>query len=144
MKAIGWRGWLVALAIFVLGAGVGVTSTVMVGKRMLRHLLQAPVDARGPADRAAARAAADLTTELGLTPEQSQRVQQILEDSARSLKTIRRQAVIEAARELRASSARIAAELPPEKRAGFYRVIGQRFRRLGLAPSPEQPPPKSP
>lgn len=138
MNRIGWRGWLVAFAIFGLGLAVGVSGTVVVGKRMLRQMLVAPADATGPADRAAARIAAELNTSLKLTPDEAQRVQQILEDSARTLKTIRRRAALAAGLELRSSAGRIAVVLPPDKRAEFYRLIAQRYERLGL-PAPSAP-----
>lgn len=140
MNRIGWRGWLVATAIFALGAGFGVTATVVVGKRIIRQLLLAPAEATGPADRAAARVAADITEALHLTPQQSTQVRQILAESAQRLKAIRRRAAMDAGAELRLSTERIATALPPEKRPELYRVIAQRFTRIGLAPpAPAQP-----
>lgn len=129
-----WRGWLVAAAIFVLGIAVGGAGTVMIGARLFRQSLQNPAGARGPADRAAARIGADLTETLQLTPEQSARVQRILNESAANLKAVRLRAGIQAAVELRASTQRLLAELPPEKHAEFHRIIARRFERLGLQP----------
>ena len=134
MIRIGWRGWLVAALIFALGAGAGVTGTVVIGKRVIRQLLLAPADAPGPADRAAARVAADISDSLQLTPEQSARVREILATSAQNLKAIRRRAALDAGAELRRSTQAIAAELPPAKRAELYRVVAQRFTRIGISP----------
>lgn len=137
-----WRGWLVAAAIFVLGIAVGGTGVVVLGIRQFRQSLQNPAGARGPADRAAERIGADLTETLQLTPEQSARMQRILNESAANLKALRVRASAQAAAELRASTERLAAELPPEKHAEFYRVITRRFERLGL--TPPRPPANSP
>lgn len=136
-----WRGWLVATAIFVLGIAVGATGTVVIGVRLFRQAMQNP-DSRGPADRAAARIGADLTETLQLTPEQSAQVQQVLNESAANLKAIRARAGLQAAAELRDSSGRLLATLPPEKHAEFHRIISRRFERLGLQPPlpPATPP----
>jgi hypothetical protein len=138
VSRIGWRGWLVAGLIFLLGGAAGVTCTVVVGKRVLRNALVAPADAPGRADRVAARVAADISENLQLTSEQSERVREILADSAQNLKAIRRQAAVDVGAELRRSTQRIAAELPPEKRAELYRVIAGRFTRIGIT-APEPP-----
>src|SRR5205807_1004665 len=107
---------------------------------LLRHAFRAPASAQGFADRAAQRIAAELTSSLKLTPEQSLRVHEILERSAGNLKGIRTRATADAEKELRSSTAQIAADLPPEKRAEFYHLIARRFERLGLsAPTPEPP-----
>lgn len=137
-----WRGWLVAAAIFVLGVAAGAAGTVVIGVRMFRQSMQNPADGRGPADRAAARIGADLTETLQLTPEQASQVQQILNESAANLKAIRVHAGLQAAAELRDSSGRLLATLPPEKHAEFHRIISRRFERLGLQPPlpPATPP----
>lgn len=129
-----WRGWLVASAIFVLGVAFGSAGTAWVGVRVVRRALHAPLNEEGPADRAAARIGADLTKTLELTPDQSARVQAVLDQSATRLKAVRVQAALRAAAELRRTTERIAAGLPPEKQAEFYRVIARRYERLGLRP----------
>lgn len=133
------RGWLAALALFILGVAVGAAGTGWLGLRAVRRAFQAPVGAVGPADRAAARIGADLTEELALTPEQSARVQAILNDSAANLKAVRADARIAAVAELRAATDRIAAALPPEMRAALDRIIARRYERLGLTPPPVDP-----
>ena len=133
------RAWLVAAAIFVSGIAVGGAGTAWVGLRVLRHALRAPATAPGFADRAAGRIAAELTSTLKLTPDQSLRVHAILERSAGNLKAIRARAGAEAAAELRDSTTQLVADLPAEKRAEFYRLIARRYERLGLpAPTPEE------
>ena len=139
MKRFGWRAWLGALAIFVLGVAAGGSATVWIGGSVIRQRLNAPASAPGAADRTAARIAAELSESLDLTPELSARVQQLLNDSASNLKDIRARAVQEARAEVRDSARKIAAELSPEKRVEFYRIIARRFERLGMpAPAPEK------
>ncbi len=132
-----WRGWLAAVAIFLLGVGVGGAGVAWSGVRVLRQELQSPATTlRGAADRAAERIGADLTTELKLTPEESARVQAVLNQSAANLRMVRVRAFAQAAAELRSSTEKIAAALPPEKHAEFYRVMARRFERLGFSPPP--------
>ena len=129
-----WRAWLVAAAIFVLGLAAGIAGTTWTGLRIFRQNLQNPGSNRGLADRAAERIGADLTETLKLNAAESTRVQTMLDQSAANLKALRVRGALMAAAELRASFERIAATLPPEKRAEFYRVIAQRYERLGLPP----------
>jgi hypothetical protein len=89
---------------------------------------------RGFAERVANRIGADLTASLQLTPDEASRVQAILDQSAVRLKAVRAQAAGQALAELRAANQRIAAELPPDKRAQYRRLLAQRYERLGLAP----------
>ncbi|PTY08711.1 hypothetical protein DB347_03820 [Opitutaceae bacterium EW11] len=141
MSAFQWRGWLVALAIFILGTAVGATVMASFGIRAFRRAMQAPEARIGFADRAAARMGADLKTHLNLTPEEAEQVQALLNESARNMRALRVRMAAQAAAELRASTARIAASLPPEKRPEFYRLIAKRYHRLGLpAPTPEAAP----
>lgn len=130
MSAWRWRGWLVALAIFVLGSACGAAGMAWMGRRMLREVLHSPASETGPADRAAARIGAELKKELALTPEEAARVQALLDESAARLKAVRVDAAQRALAELRTSTERIAAELPPEKRAEFYRLSARRYERL--------------
>lgn len=134
MNASKWRGWLVAAAIFLLGVAVGGAGVTALGVRAFRKAMQSPASTRGMADRAVARIGADLTESLQLTPEQSTRVQAALNASAARMRAIRIEAAARAVAELRESTDRIAAELPPEKHAELYRVVGRRFERLGLEP----------
>ncbi len=135
-----WRGWLVACAIFLLGLAVGGTGTVVIGLHLFRQAIRNGPENRPLADRAAARIGADLTEALQLTPAEAERVQTLLNESAANLKAVRVQATTQAAAELRASTEKIAATLPPEKRPEFHRIIQRRFERLGLpAPGPGAP-----
>jgi len=136
-----WRGWLIAIAIFILGVGVGGAGMAWAGVRVFRHVLQNPASSRGLADRAAERIGTDLTQKLQLTPDESAKVQAILAESAANLRNVRAQAATQATAELRTAVKRIADALPREKRADLYRIIGQRYKRLGLvAPPPDQTP----
>ena len=137
-----WRGWLVAAAIFVLGIGVGGAGMAWAGIRVFRHALQNPPNARGLADRAADRIGADLTKSLKLTSEESAQVQTILAQSAANIKVVRIQASAQATTELRNAMQHIGTILPAEKRADFYQLVAQRYKRLGVAaPQPDQNPP---
>jgi hypothetical protein len=136
-----FRAWLVAGAIFVLGVAVGGAGLAWTGVRMFRQALQAPASAPGAADRAAARMGDDLTDSLHLTADESARVQAILDRSAARLKNLRVQVAADAKTELRTSIEAIAAELPPEKRPEFYRLIARRYERLGFAPPTPNPSP---
>jgi Spy/CpxP family protein refolding chaperone len=135
-----WRGWLIAVAIFVLGVGVGGAGMAWAGIRVFRHITQKPDAPRGGlADRAAEYIGKNLTKQLELTSEQSAQVQAILDQSALNIKATRTKAAAEVTRELRETVRRIAAVLPGEKRAEFNRVINHRFKRLGdTAPTVEE------
>ncbi len=136
-----WRGWLVAVAIFTLGVGVGGAGMAWAGVRVFRHALQNPAGARGLADRAASRIGVDLAKNLELTPEESAKVQAILGQTSINLKAVRTQAVAQATAELRSAVQQIAAALPREKRREFYRIVARRYERLGLtAPQPDPSP----
>ncbi len=134
-----WRGWLVAAAIFILGVGVGAAGMAWGGIQYFRHVLQNPASNRGSAERAIDRIGADLTKNLHLTPGESEQVQTILAQTDTNLKGVRAQAATQATAELRAAAQRIAAILPPGKRAKFYRLIAQRYRRFGAAPPVTEP-----
>lgn len=134
-----WRGWVVAIAIFVLGVGVGAAGMAWGGIGYFRHILQNPAANRGLAEPAIKRIDADLTKSLHLTEEESAQVHTILNEAATALKGVRAQAATQAAAELHTVAQRIAAILPPEKRAKFYRLIAQRYRRFGAAPPVPEP-----
>lgn len=135
-----WRGWLIALAIFVLGVGVGGAGMAWAGIRVFRHIAQNPNAPRGGlADRAAEYIGKNLTRQLELTSEQSAQVQAILDQSALNIKATRSKAAADVTKELRETVRRISATLPAEKRAEFKRLITHRFKRLGdAAPGVEE------
>ena len=140
MNAPRWRGWLVAAGILLLRLALGAAGTAWAGMRFFRHALQTGGE-RGVAERAATRIGADLTETLQLSPEESARVQAILDQSAVRLKAVRTQAAGQAIAELRTASQRIAAELPPNKRTEYRRLLFRRYTQLGLTPPPlEQEP----
>lgn len=134
-----WRGWLIAIAIFILGVGVGGAGMAWAGLRVFRQVIQNPNGPRGGlADRAAEYIGKNITKQLDLTPEQSAQVQAILNQSATNVKATRAQAAAEVTKELRETVRRIGAVLPREKRAEFYRLIAHRFKRLGDAAPVEE------
>lgn len=126
------RGWVVAVTIFALGAAVGGAGVAWLGSRMLKNWVQSPASARGAADRMAERLGEDLTRELALSPEEAARVRMLLEESAATMKRIRVRTAIDVGAELRASTQRLQAALPPEKHAALRRVLAQRYERLGV------------
>ncbi len=134
MSGIRWRGWLAAIAIFLLGAGVGGAGAAWVGARMVRNAILNPTPTRTLADRATERIGADLTKNLSLTPQESAQVQAVLAQSATNLKALRGQVATQTRAELRSAARQIAALLPPDKRAEFYRLVTRRYERLGLTP----------
>lgn len=134
-----WRGWLAAAAIFVLGVGVGGAGMAWAGVRVFRHVLQNPAVNHGVAERAIDRIGADITRNLHLSKEESEQVQTILAQAGINLKGVRAQATTQATAELRAAAQRIAAILPAGKRAKFYRLIAQRYRRFGAPPPVTEP-----
>lgn len=129
-----WRGWLVAGAIFLLGVAAGAAGVTFLGIRAIRQGFNRPASARGLADRAAERIGVDLTKNLQLNPQESAQIQAILNESAANLKALRVQVATQAAAELDATTKRIAALLPPEKHAEFYRVMERRYQQMGLSP----------
>jgi predicted esterase YcpF (UPF0227 family) len=141
MNGLRWRGWLAAVAIFLLGVGLGGAGATWVGMRIVRNAILNPSRPHSLADRAAERIGADLTKNLQLTPEQSAQVQSVLAQSATNLKAMRVQVATQTRNEMRSAAKQIAALLPPEKRAEFYRLMAKRYDRLGLtAPAPGENP----
>ncbi|WP_334319623.1 hypothetical protein OH491_07470 [Termitidicoccus mucosus] len=133
--------WIAAAAVFLLGLAVGGAGAVWFGTRALRTRLQAGPEAwPAQSERIIDRIQADLTKSLALTPEESARVEATLRESAGAMRAIRLRAFAQARMELRAAIRKIAAELPPEKRDEFHRVMARRYERLGLQPpSPTLP-----
>lgn len=126
------KGTLLAFGIFAIGFLLGGSFVTLYGIRLMRQAIRNPVGIRGPADRAVERIGGDLKDSLGLTPEQTARVQEILDRSASNLKGIKRDAADLAYKELERATAEIAATLPKEKHPAFYQIIVRRYERLGL------------
>jgi hypothetical protein len=126
------RAVLVALLIFLCGAGVGSAVTVWVGGRQIRRELAGAAEPRGRGDRAVERIGREISKELELTPAEAERVQAILGETAVNLRRLRADTMRQGLVELRGASRRISAELPPEKRDDFQRLLRKRFQRLGI------------
>jgi hypothetical protein len=139
MNAPRWRGWFVAVGILLFGIAIGAAGVSWAGVRLFRETLRNAGE-RGFAERTVTRIGADLTATLQLTDGESARVRAILDESATRLKTVRAQAAAQAVTELRIASQRIAAELPPGKRAEYRRLLFKRYERLGLPPPLDQTP----
>lgn len=130
------RAWLAAAGIFLLGIGVGVTLTVVVGARQLRRTLENPEQRPAMADRAAERVGRELARELELTAEETALVKAELATAAVAVRRARVRALAEVAREFRGAVQRIGEGLPPEKRDAFERLARERLRRVGLGALP--------
>lgn len=132
MKPTRWRAWLVAAMIFLLGLGCGTAGTVGIAWWRLRGWFQAPASAPGIADRVTNRLTRQLTKELELTPDEAAKLEARLDVTAVKLKEARVRFKQEVTRELRSSFLGIAADLPPDKRGEFRRIVRERFLKLGV------------
>lgn len=133
-----WRGWLAALAIFLLGLATGAAGMMWFGLTPIQRALDPRWSARAGGERPTDRIGANLTKSLHLTPEESARVQAILDRSAGNFRAIRAQTARSVLVEFRSVTREIAASLPADKRVEFYRVIAQRTERFGLQPVPPE------
>ena len=129
-----WHAWLGAIVIFLLGLTLGIAGTVFVGVRAVRRNLRVTPGVTF-ADRATARIARDLTSELQLTPDEGARVRADLAQAAGNLRVVRLRAMQDVRRELRAAMVRIGQDLPAEKRERYREIIRRRFIRAGLEPA---------
>lgn len=158
MNATRWQAWLAAAAIFVFGLALGTAGMAVFGIRAIERTLEAPP--QPPAqmmDQATARIAGQLRRDLDLDAEAEARVRAELRRAAVAIRRLRVESNRELQAEIRAASARIAAELPPEKRAQLEGRITQQLRRFGMEgqppmrqpglppqPQQQQPPPPPP
>ena len=132
-----WKVILAAFGLFAIGLIAGGLITAKIGAHLIRQAWISPVTARSPIDRAVERIQKNLTSELKLDETQASAVQAELSRTAAQLKTLRVETVQTAKADLIASAVRIAASLPPEKRPAFYKIVKERFSRLGMeVPTP--------
>jgi len=132
-----WKVFLAAFGLFFAGFVVGGLVTAKIGAHLIRKAWLAPTTARGPVDRAVERIQKSLTSELKLDAAQSAAVQTELAATTAQLKTLRVETVQKVRADIADSVRRIAATLPPEKRADFYKLVKERFTRFGMqAPAP--------
>ncbi|MFA6288609.1 MAG: hypothetical protein WC661_14590 [Opitutaceae bacterium] len=135
-----WKVVLAAFGLFVAGLMVGGLVTAKIGAHLIRKAWLAPSTARGPVDRAVERIQKNLTSELKLDATQSAAVQTELALTAQEFKTLRVETIQKARADIADSVRRIAATLPPEKRADFYKLVKERFARFEMpAPGDETP-----
>jgi hypothetical protein len=113
-----------------IGFAAGTVFTIHTGIERLRQSIANPAAhpaAQSLAERALVRIQKNLTQELKLTPEESARLQAILDQSSKNLKAIRRQGVQEGREEITRAIREIAESLPPEKRTDFRRHVTKRM-----------------
>lgn len=148
MNTTRWQAWLAAAAIFVFGLAVGTAGMAVFGIRAIeRNLEAAPQPPAQMMDQATARIAGQLRRDLHLDAEAEARVRAELRRAAVAIRRLRMESNRELQVEIRAAAARIAAELPLEKRDQLEGRIAQQLRRFGMEVQPPLrqpgPPPQS-
>ncbi len=134
MTATRWRVWLVALVIFILGTTVGASLTLWLGIQRIRQEIRAPGSVTTAGERAATRIGNDLVSALHLTPAEASHAHAQIEEMTKRVRSLRRQANLDVAAELRSTMREIGADLPPEKREALRELVRRRFDKLGLPP----------
>ena len=135
-----WQIWLVLIAIFSTGlAG---------GWLVERHIARRQVQRPPPPEVWVARQIERVTGEVQLTPEQKERIRPIITANIDQLIKLRRQAIDI----LDLMGKQIAAELTPEQRAKYEKILqerrdaremrGARRRADGAPPGGGEPPPE--
>ncbi len=130
MNALNWKAWLAAIVLFLAGMATGSVLTVGHGARVFRAAFLAPPPA-GPHENPS-RLQRHLVRELDLTEAQSAQVKTELEQMKTELKRIRFSSVQRARNILHETMARIAADLPADKREKFKSLSKERLRHVGL------------
>ena len=128
-----WKVILAAFGLFAAGLVAGGLVTAKVGAHLVRKAWLAPVTARGPIDRAVERIQKKLAGELKLTDTEAAAVQAELARTAGEFKALRVDTVQKVRADVADTVRRIAAALPPEKRADFYKLVKERFARFDMA-----------
>ncbi len=149
MNTFRWQAWLAAVAIFVFGLAVGTAGMAVFGIRAIERNLEAtPQPPAQMMDQATARIAGQLRRDLDLDDDAEARVRAELRRVAVTIRRLRMESNRELQTEMRAAAARIAAELPSEKRAQLEGRIFQQLRRFGMDGAqplrPPGPPPAPP
>lgn len=111
-----WRGWLVALLIFVGGAAFGAGVTVVISVRALQQAVQHP-------ERAPARLTARIARRLDLSTAQRRQVLQILTQRQRALQQIRREVQPRVETELSVLDNEILTVLTPNQQAEWKEML---------------------
>jgi Spy/CpxP family protein refolding chaperone len=127
-----WQIWLVLIAIFFTG--------VTGGLLLERHIAHRQVPRPPPPDVWVARQMERIAGEVQLTPEQKERIRPIIAANIDQLIKLRRQAIDI----LDQMGKQIAAELTPEQRAKYERILQERreARELhGARHRADRPPP---
>ena len=127
-----WVNWLLMLVIFVAGAIAGVAFTIAIGARMLHRAVQHPWEAPQ-------RITARLTRRLDLTPEQANRVHEILTTRQKALMNIRRDAQPKVEAELNELDADITHVLDARQQQTWHELL-RSFRENWIPPIPATQP----
>jgi len=138
-----WQVWLVLTAIFVAGGVCGGLVGYRIDRRGLHH--QPP-----PRDWVVRRIGR-IDREIGLTPEQRQRIQPIVERNIDELTQAWRQSMVGSREIVEKMEREIGAELTPEQRARLEKFVQERHDRFkkmmqeqalrgGREPPPGPPP----
>ncbi len=127
-----WKAVLLLVAVFVLGAGLGIGGTLYFVRSQVRSAMLHPLAERGRIDRLSARVESHLTRSLNLDAGEQQAVREELATSLKRARRIRLRALIEVRLLIRDTVSRIENRLPVEKRAKFKRQAEERLSRWGF------------
>jgi len=128
MNRFSWRVAVGVLALIVFGFALGVGFTTWLGMRRVRAFINDPTSVRTMGDRGLGRIRNHLVDELGLTPEEKARVEAILDKSATTMRTMRRENMRAVRGEIHRAMREIADSLPPEKREKLQQQLAKRFQ----------------
>ncbi|XHR27242.1 MAG: hypothetical protein ACFUZC_14980 [Chthoniobacteraceae bacterium] len=129
---IRWKALILLAAVFVLGAGIGVGSTLYYVRSQVRYAMLHPFADRGRLDRLAARLEANLTRSLDLDAAERRAVHEELAVSVKQARQLRRQNSVESRKLVRDALARIEKRLPADKQAKLRKKAEDRLSRWGL------------
>jgi hypothetical protein len=126
-----WVTWLLALIIFASGGAVGAGLCAIAIVHGVRHALMHP-------EEAPQRIASRLKHPLGLSPDQSQHIEQIIAAHQQSLMTIRREVQPQIEQQLSELETEIAGTLKPDQQTKWH-IMVSKIRENWLPPVPATP-----
>jgi hypothetical protein len=127
-----WKAVLLLVAVFALGAGIGVGGTLYYFRSQVRHTMMHPLADRGRIDRLAARVEANLARSLDLDAGERQAVHEELAVSVEQARQLQKRMFFEINGVIRDTLTRIEKRLPPDKQAKLKRKAEHRLARWGF------------
>lgn len=122
-----WLVWLLMVAVFAAGLGIGAGGALLFARNQLVALIQHP-------ELAMPEMARLLGRRLSLTPDQVRRVEEILVARQRQMDAIRRQMSPQISAELNKIDEEVGAVLDPQQRAQWHKLFN-RLRRTWAPPA---------